>query len=218
MEAHDTDLRIQERAMLREDAWRRRIDQRALALDPPGWLLAKLGPVPTDVGGFDLPDGLEPDDRVGKPLDQLDHRAASARESGRCLLQAGFQLLRGDLVDLGGRGADRVGERARDRVWVVASWRRRRLRPGSSVPPAIVRGLRGQTEAVAEVLDGWARVPVRPMLCLHSYWSVRARPADAIRVAAPSQLPDVVRNGPRTPSGELGRAVDRLLAVLRPAA
>jgi ATP-dependent exoDNAse (exonuclease V) alpha subunit len=48
MEAHDTDLRIQERAVLREDAWRRRVDQRALALDPPGWLLAELGPVPAD--------------------------------------------------------------------------------------------------------------------------------------------------------------------------
>jgi hypothetical protein len=32
----------------REDAWRRRVDQRALALDPPGWLLAELGLVPTD--------------------------------------------------------------------------------------------------------------------------------------------------------------------------
>ena len=34
--------------MAREDAWRRRVDQHALALDPPGWLLAELGPVPTD--------------------------------------------------------------------------------------------------------------------------------------------------------------------------
>jgi hypothetical protein len=34
----------------REDAWRRRVDQHALALDPPGWLLADLGPVPTDPG------------------------------------------------------------------------------------------------------------------------------------------------------------------------
>jgi hypothetical protein len=49
MEAHDTDLRVRERAVLREDAWRRRVDQRALALDPPGWLLAELGPVPTDL-------------------------------------------------------------------------------------------------------------------------------------------------------------------------
>jgi conjugative relaxase-like TrwC/TraI family protein len=48
MEAHDTELRVQERAVLREDAWRRRVDQRALALDPPGWLVTELGPVPTD--------------------------------------------------------------------------------------------------------------------------------------------------------------------------
>ena len=34
--------------MAREAAWRRRVDQRALALDPPGWLLAELGPVPID--------------------------------------------------------------------------------------------------------------------------------------------------------------------------
>jgi hypothetical protein len=48
MEAHDADLRVRERSVAREDAWRRRVDQRALALDPPGWLLAELGPVPTD--------------------------------------------------------------------------------------------------------------------------------------------------------------------------
>jgi AAA domain len=48
MEAHDAQLRVQEQAVAREDAWRRRVDQHALALDPPGWLLAELGPVPTD--------------------------------------------------------------------------------------------------------------------------------------------------------------------------
>jgi conjugative relaxase-like TrwC/TraI family protein len=48
IEAHDAELRVQERAVLREDAWRGRVDQRALALDPPGWLLAELGPVPAD--------------------------------------------------------------------------------------------------------------------------------------------------------------------------
>jgi hypothetical protein len=48
MEAHDAELRGQERAVARKDAWRRRVDQRALVLDPPGWLLAELGPVPTD--------------------------------------------------------------------------------------------------------------------------------------------------------------------------
>jgi hypothetical protein len=48
MEARDADLRVQARAVAREDAWRRRVDQHALALDPPGWLLAELGPIPTD--------------------------------------------------------------------------------------------------------------------------------------------------------------------------
>ena len=48
MEAHDADLRVRERAVTREDAWRRRVDQRTLSLDPPGWLLAELGPVPSD--------------------------------------------------------------------------------------------------------------------------------------------------------------------------
>jgi AAA domain len=47
LEAHDARLRLQERAVAREDAWRRRVDQHALALDPPGWLLAELGPLPT---------------------------------------------------------------------------------------------------------------------------------------------------------------------------
>ena len=48
MEAHDAELRVQRAGGGAEDAWRRRVDQRALALDPPGWLLAELGPVPTD--------------------------------------------------------------------------------------------------------------------------------------------------------------------------
>jgi hypothetical protein len=48
MEAHDTELRVRERAVLREDGWRRRVDQRAQVLDPPGWLLAELGPVPSN--------------------------------------------------------------------------------------------------------------------------------------------------------------------------
>jgi hypothetical protein len=48
LEAHDEDLHIQERVVMREAAWRRRVDQRALVLDPPTWLLAELGPVPTD--------------------------------------------------------------------------------------------------------------------------------------------------------------------------
>jgi hypothetical protein len=50
LEANDRELRVQERAVAREDAWRRRVDQHALALDPLGWLLAELGPIPTDPG------------------------------------------------------------------------------------------------------------------------------------------------------------------------
>jgi hypothetical protein len=48
MEAHDEALRAQERALTRELGWRGRVGQRALVLDPPGWLLAELGPVPSD--------------------------------------------------------------------------------------------------------------------------------------------------------------------------
>jgi conjugative relaxase-like TrwC/TraI family protein len=40
------DLPTRERAVARELAWRHRVDARALALDPPGWLLAELGPMP----------------------------------------------------------------------------------------------------------------------------------------------------------------------------
>jgi hypothetical protein len=47
-EAHDEEFRLHERAVAREAAWRRRVDQRALVLDPPSWLLAELGSVPTD--------------------------------------------------------------------------------------------------------------------------------------------------------------------------
>jgi hypothetical protein len=48
LEAHDADLRVRERAVAREDAWRRRVDQHTLALDPPGWLVAELGPLPIE--------------------------------------------------------------------------------------------------------------------------------------------------------------------------
>jgi hypothetical protein len=40
------DLPARERAVARELAWRGRVDARAIALDPPGWLLAELGPTP----------------------------------------------------------------------------------------------------------------------------------------------------------------------------
>ena len=40
------DLSQRERIVARELAWRHRVDARAVALDPPTWLLAELGPVP----------------------------------------------------------------------------------------------------------------------------------------------------------------------------
>src|SRR6266542_5105775 len=46
LEAHDADLRRRERLVARELAWRRRVDERAMALDPPTWLVAELGPIP----------------------------------------------------------------------------------------------------------------------------------------------------------------------------
>ena len=102
-------------------------------------------------------------------------------------------------------------------VWVIGSWRRR-LPPGGAAPPQTVRGLRGQAEAVAETLAGWASVPVQPLLCVHGPWPVRPRPTDGVRVAGPAQLLDIVRDRPRSRPTDLGQATDRLLDVLRPAA
>jgi hypothetical protein len=99
-------------------------------------------------------------------------------------------------------------------IWVVASWRRRRLLPGGSPPPGTVRDLQGQAEA----LEDLAQVPVRPLLCAYSPWSVPPQLAGGLPVAAPGQLPDVVRQGRPAPSDELERATGRLLGLLRPAA
>jgi hypothetical protein len=104
-------------------------------------------------------------------------------------------------------------------VWVVASWRRRRLLPGGRPPAATVGGLRDQAGAVVEALGGLAGVPVRPLLCAYSRWSAPPRRADGVRVAAPDELPGIIGDaGPAAPPDELGRATDRLLDVLRPAA
>jgi hypothetical protein len=108
MEANDADLRLQERAVAREDAWRRRVDQHALALDPPGWLLAELGPVPTDpkeravwrVAAAEL-DGY----RRAYGLDQLPpakHRWGRVTPDGRSVVPA---------TPLAGERADATGQR-----------------------------------------------------------------------------------------------------------
>ena len=103
-------------------------------------------------------------------------------------------------------------------VWVVESWQHRRLLPGGGPPLTTFRGLRGQADAVAETLVGWARVPVRPLLCVHSPWSVTPRTSEGVRVAALNRLPGIIRSGPTTPPDDLEQATSRLLEVLRPAA
>jgi hypothetical protein len=46
LEAFDAELRRREQLVTRQLAWQRRVDERAMALDPPGWLVAELGPMP----------------------------------------------------------------------------------------------------------------------------------------------------------------------------
>jgi hypothetical protein len=76
----------------------------------------------------------------------------------------------------------------------------------------------GQAEAVAKILEGWARVPVRALLCVHSPWPMTPRTADGVGVAAPGQLSGVVRSSPAATAEDLEQATTRLLEVLRPAA
>jgi hypothetical protein len=48
LEAHDGELRRREQLVTRQLAWQRRVDARAMVLDPPGWLVAELGPIPEE--------------------------------------------------------------------------------------------------------------------------------------------------------------------------
>jgi hypothetical protein len=83
MEAHDEELRVQERVVAREDAWRRRVDQRAVALDPPGWLLAELGPVPTDPQERAVWRGAAAELDGYRRAYGLDHRPPAKHDGGR---------------------------------------------------------------------------------------------------------------------------------------
>jgi hypothetical protein len=103
-------------------------------------------------------------------------------------------------------------------IWVVESWQRRRLPLGGAALAAAARGLRWQADAIAEVLDGPARIPVRSLLCVHGSWPGTPRPVRGSQVAAPRQLAGVVRSGPRAAPGDIEVAAARLLEVLRPAA
>jgi hypothetical protein len=102
-------------------------------------------------------------------------------------------------------------------VWVLRSWRRRRAAAASSTETML--GLRSQTQALANVLDGWVSVPVRSLLCVHGHWPARAsRLFSRVRVVALRQLADVIRSGSTTTPEAVELASARLLAVVRPAA
>jgi hypothetical protein len=104
-------------------------------------------------------------------------------------------------------------------VWVVASWQPQgRLSGAAAVPTGLLGELRSQTYAIAELLDGWAQVPIRSLLCLHRSWPGTPQTLRGIRVTTARQLAQVVRSGSPVAPGEVERATGRLLEVLRPAA
>jgi hypothetical protein len=100
-------------------------------------------------------------------------------------------------------------------VWVVGSGQGRRRLPDEA---GMLRGLRWQTEAIAELLDGWASVPVRSLLCVHGRWSGGPRWFQGSQILAPRQLAQVVHSRSPVAPDEVERAAARLLEVLRPAA
>jgi Nuclease-related domain len=113
-------------------------------------------------------------------------------------------------------------------VWVIGSWRcswpaahrkalswRRRAQGGSA---GMVRGLRGEAEAVTEALAGASNLPVRALLCAHGWaWPAAGRSVGEVQVATPRRLDAAVRSGTRVPRGEVDRAAARALEVLRAA-
>jgi len=83
----------------------------------------------------------------------------------------------------------------------------------------VLHGLRSQAEGVAEMLGGWAQVPVRALLCVHGAWSGTGQMLHDVRVTAPRQLADAIQGrGAPLPPGEVEGATARLIQVLRPAA
>jgi conjugative relaxase-like TrwC/TraI family protein len=99
LEAHDAELKRREQIVTRELAWRRRVDERAMALDPPTWLLAELGPMPEPPAErqawiqaaveldtyrrvHGLPDPAERAQRVGGPAERDTDTATDHEPSG----------------------------------------------------------------------------------------------------------------------------------------
>jgi hypothetical protein len=105
-------------------------------------------------------------------------------------------------------------------VWVVGSWpcRRRQTRHTTGIGGAPAATLRGKVEAIADLLEGGVRVPVRGLVCLQRSWARCPRSVQGVHMAAPRQLARVVRSGSSVAPGEVEWASGRLLRVLRPAA
>jgi hypothetical protein len=174
LEAHDAELRLQERAVAREAAWRRRVDQRALALDPPAWLVTELGPVPADrreravwriaaaeFDGYRRAYGLEPDRSAKHALGRVAREAraavpATAPAAERADATGGHREDRGH----GGR-AHRSGDRPHRPT--VAADRRHRADPGRLLGAEPRRQAPGRrrdwqsARAALEQLAGWGR-------------------------------------------------------------
>ena len=121
MEAHDADLRAQERAVAREDAWRRRVDQRALALDPPGWLVTELGPVPTDPQERSVWRVAAAELDAYRRAYGLDHPPPAERSGGRVARGVGRLPRHGPYRWAGRRDARVDGPRRSQRAWPPAA-------------------------------------------------------------------------------------------------
>jgi conjugative relaxase-like TrwC/TraI family protein len=174
LEAHHEKLGLQERAVAREAAWRRRVDQRALALDPPAWLLADLGPVPSapreravwrtaaaELDGYRRAYGLEPDRPAKHALGRVawEGRAASpamAPAAERADATGGHREDRGH----GGR-AHRSGDRPHRPTVAADRWLRGD--PGRLLGAEPRRQAPGRrrdwqsARAALEQLAGWGR-------------------------------------------------------------
>jgi hypothetical protein len=75
---------------------------------------------------------------------------------------------------------------------------RARTRAGGS--DGMLRGLRGETAAVADALTGATTMPVRALLCAHGWTRPAAgRSAQELQVATPRRVAGAVRGGPRLP-------------------
>jgi hypothetical protein len=173
LEAHHEKLRLQERAVAREAAWRRRVDQRALALDPPGWLLAELGPVPADpreravwriaaaeLDGYRRAYGLEHDRPAKHALGRVAREGRAAPVTAPAAERA--DATGGHREDCGhGRRTHRPGDRPHRPT--VAADRRHRADPGRLLGAEPRRQAPGRrrdwqsARAALEQLAGWGR-------------------------------------------------------------